>query len=438
MKTCGFAQIGVMPLDRAASAPMVVSLLRWREGVSCSRKKHSQFAIEERRGKQRTAAYYDPFRDDVFRYDLSLFAADDEGRTEQPSDRKRRRAREEEGRVVNSIEINQTLSLGAGVAAIVLLLPYCITQVREYTVKTLSGIGKADAVITTQNYQSLFMDMGMVTFKVLGPLLIVPLIIGLLSNLAQTRFLFTSKNIKFDLKRIAFSWSNFKQRVFFSKQNIMNLAKIAFKIVVITVFTVMTITSHYRELIATLKISPAQSALLLGQISLDLMIKVLVFLAVISVIDYIFQQRQYIDSLKMTKAEVKEEMKELEGDPAVKGRIREMMHKLAFRNMYKSIPEADVIITNPTHFACALKYEAAAMQAPQLVAKGADAVALRIRQIAEENGVSIIENRELARHLYYNVEINEYIPEQLYNVVSLILAKVYRMRDERASVRMAG
>lgn len=414
----------------------MATLVRWRDGESCSRRKHVLYGSKADAIK--LPVRHDPFRDDIFRYDLSLFAADDEGRTEQPSERKRRRAREEEGRVVNSIEINQTLSLGAALAAIVIFLPYAVALVREYTVKTLSELSKADAVLTPQNYMTIFMDFGMVTLKVLGPIVAVPLIVGLLSNLAQTRFLFTTKNIKFDFKRAALSWSNFKQRVFFSKQNLMNLAKIAFKIVVITVFAALSITSHYRELIATLSISPVQSALLLGQISLDLVVKVLVFLAVISVIDYIFQQRQYIESLKMTKAEVKEEMKELEGDPAVKGRIREMMQKLAFRNMYKAIPEADVVITNPTHFACALKYDQPAMQAPQLVAKGADAVALRIRQIAEENGVSIVENRELARHLYYNVDINEYIPEQLYSVVSIILAKVYRMRDERASVRMAG
>ncbi|MBI4977309.1 MAG: flagellar biosynthesis protein FlhB [Spirochaetes bacterium] len=373
--------------------------------------------------------------DEFLRYDLSLFAAEDEGRTEQPSERKKKRAREEEGRVVNSVEVNQTLVLAACIAIITLLLPYYVTIIKDYMLTTIGSLSKVDTNLSPHSFGTLFSGMGTIIFKMLLPIMVAAFVVAVLSNLAQTRFLFTTKNIKIDFGRIAPNWKNFKQRVFFSRQSMMNFVKILFKVAVLSVITTTTIVENYRALISTLSLPPAQSMLLLGHIVLAMLVKVMIFLLIIAVADYIFQYREYMQNLKMTKSEVKQEMKELDGDPHVKGRIREMMQRMAYRNMYKSIPEADVVVTNPTHFAVALKYEASAMQAPQVVAKGADHVAQRIKDIARANGIEVVENRELARHLFYHVEINEYIPEQLYNVVSFILAKVYRMREERVGMR---
>jgi flagellar biosynthetic protein FlhB len=182
----------------------------------------------------------------------------------------------------------------------------------------------------------------------------------------------------------------------------------------------------------------AHSALLLARISIEMMLKVLAFLIIVSIADYFFQRRQYIQQLKMTKQEMKEEMKETEGDPYVKSRIRERMQQLAFRNMYRSVPEADVVITNPTHFAVALAYEMGAMDAPRVTAKGVDATAQKIKEIAKDNGVELVENIELARALYYSVDIGDEIPEALYAAVSTIFSHIFRMRAQQSRMQNVG
>ena len=174
----------------------------------------------------------------------------------------------------------------------------------------------------------------------------------------------------------------------------------------------------------------AQSMHVFFFIVLEMVAKVLLFMIVISVIDYYFQKREYINSLKMTKHEQKEEFKEMEGDPLVKSQLQDMARRIVSRTMLKSVPEADVIITNPTHFAVALKYESGDY-APIVTAKGLDHIALKIREIAKDNDIEIVENKPLARELYYNVEIGQYIPEKLFHVVSRILGEVYRIRNEK-------
>ena len=165
-------------------------------------------------------------------------------------------------------------------------------------------------------------------------------------------------------------------------------------------------------------------------IVLEMIGKVMIFMIIVAVVDYYFQRKQYINSLKMTKHEMKEEFKEMEGDPLVKNQLQEMARKIVSRTMLKSVPEADVIITNPTHFAVALKYQSGDY-APIVTAKGVDNIALKIKEIAKEHEVEIVENKPLARELYYNVDIGQYIPEKLFHVVSRILGEVYRIRNEK-------
>jgi flagellar biosynthetic protein FlhB len=151
-----------------------------------------------------------------------------------------------------------------------------------------------------------------------------------------------------------------------------------------------------------------------------------------SAADYWFQRRQYMESLKMSKQEVKEERKMQEGDPLTRSRLRERMREIMRRNMMKAVPKADVVITNPTHYAVALEYNRALMAAPIVVAKGADVVAARIREIATENGVPIMENKPLAQALYREVEIGDTIPEKFYEALSIILAEVYKLSGKSA------
>ena len=358
-------------------------------------------------------------------YMLTLFASpEDEGRTELPTERKKRKAREEEGRVVNSVEINQTLVLA------VTLTTYLTDTVSKFFMTILNKISTADTAMNVLSLPDMFLEIVVLISKTAGIVLAAALVVGVGINLAQTKFLFTTKKLKPNFKRISPTWSNFKERVFVSSQNLMNLAKILFKMVVISFITFTTIYGKSSELFNMTNMELPQAMHLFFFIVLEMLAKVIVFMIIVSAFDYFFQRRQYINSLKMTKHEMKEEFKEMEGDPLVKSQLQDMARKIVSRTMLKAVPEADVVITNPTHFAVALKYENGDY-APVVTAKGADHIALRIKEIAKENDVQIIENKPLARELYFNVEIGQYIPEKLFHVVSRILGEVYRIRNEK-------
>lgn len=367
---------------------------------------------------------------------LTLFASpEDEGRTELPTERKKRRAREEEGRVVNSVEINQTLVLAVTIGLIFILAGYLTHTVGQFFMEIINKISDADSTMNLNAMPDIFLNIIFLVAKTAGIILFAALIVGVGINLAQTRFLFTVKKLKPNFKRIAPTWTNFKERVFVSPQNLMNLAKILFKMIVIAILTFTTINGKRNELFNMINMELAQAMNVFFFIVLEMLAKVIVFLIIVSVFDYFFQRRQHIKSLKMTKYEMKEEFKEMEGDPLVKSQLQEMARKIVNRTMLKAVPEADVIITNPTHFAVALKYNNGDY-APMVTAKGADHIALRIKEIAKENEIEIVENKPLARELFYNVDIGKYIPEKLFHVVSKILGEVYRIRDEKMSRAM--
>ena len=367
---------------------------------------------------------------------LTLFASpEDEGRTELPTERKKRRAREEEGRVVNSVEINQTLVLAITIGLISILAGYLTHTIGQFFMEIINKISDADNTMNINALPDIFFNIIFLITKTAGIILFAALIVGVGVNLAQTRFLFTTKKLKPNFKRIAPTWSNFKERVFISSQNVMNLAKILFKMLVIAFLTFTTINGKRSELFNMINMELSQAMNVFFFIVLEMLAKVIIFLTIVSVFDYFFQRRQHIKSLKMTKHEMKEEFKEMEGDPLVKSQLQEMARKIVNRTMLKAVPEADVIITNPTHFAVALKYNNGDY-APIVTAKGADNIALKIKEIAKENEIEIVENKPLARELFYNVDIGKYIPEKLFHVVSTILTNVYKIRDEKMSRAM--
>ena len=367
---------------------------------------------------------------------LTLFASpEDEGRTELPTERKKRRAREEEGRVVNSVEINQTLVLAITIGLISILAGYLTHTIGQFFMEIINKISDADNTMNINALPDIFLNIIFLITKTAGIILFAALIVGVGVILAQTRFLFTTKKLKPNFKRIAPTWSNFKERVFISSQNVMNLAKILFKMLVIAFLTFTTINGKRNELFNMINMELSQAMNVFFFIVLEMLAKVIIFLMIVSVFDYFFQRRQHIKSLKMTKHEMKEEFKEMEGDPLVKSQLQEMARKIVNRTMLKAVPEADVIITNPTHFAVALKYNNGDY-APIVTAKGADNIALKIKEIAKENEIEIVENKPLARELFYNVDIGKYIPEKLFHVVSTILTNVYKIRDEKMSRAM--
>jgi flagellar biosynthetic protein FlhB len=169
----------------------------------------------------------------------------------------------------------------------------------------------------------------------------------------------------------------------------------------------------------------------IARLAFSLLVYAGIILLVLSIFDYMFQRHLHRESLKMTRQEVKEERKTYEGDPMVKSRMKQRMQELLSRNMVQNVPEADVVVTNPTHYAVAMQYRRELMEAPTVIAKGADQIAFRIREVAEESEVPLIENKPLARALYAEVEIGDVIPEKFYEAVVAVLKQVYRMKGTR-------
>ena len=368
-----------------------------------------------------------PFPITPFDVHLQWFAAEDEGRTEEPSEHKLKKAREE-GKVAKSSEVTSALMLIVGIATIAILSGSIVKTLIEMLTFFLSNAA-------SPNFQSgavvMPVFMGFLA-RLLAPILIVLFLTAVLGNIIQVGWLFTVKPITPDFNRIVPRFGRWLSRAFGSSEALFNLAKSIVKILIISVISYLNIRGELPR-ITRLVLSPFYSGILLiSQIALRIILESAIALLVFAFFDYLFQRRQHMESLKMSKQEVKEERKLYEGDPLTKSRLRERMREIMRRTMLKSVPKADVVITNPTHYAIALEYARALMTAPTVTAKGADLIAARIKEIAAENGVPIIENKPLAQALYNEVEIGDVIPEKYYEVISTILAEVYRMSGKTA------
>ncbi len=359
--------------------------------------------------------------------DLQWFAAEDEGRTEDPTEYKLRKAREE-GRVAKSQELN---------GAIVLLLP------------VLTLIGFAPSMLNTFTEMLRFYFSRSTTMDITDPAIfrafvkyfvslslpvtITALVAGVLSNILQNGgFIFSLKPITPKFSKIVPNFGKFFSKALFSAEGLFNFAKSIGKVIIISAVSYVTIKGEIPKLVTMLNSGLWNSVAFIASMTSRLLVTAGILFLAISVPDYLFQRRQFMESLKMSKQEIKEEYKQMEGDPLVKSRLRQRMRELLSQNMAVNVPKADVIITNPTHFAVAMQWDRSTMRAPMLTAKGQDALALKIKEIARENNVPIVENKPLARALYAEVEIGDMIPDEYYQALAVILAKVYAL-DSRKS-----
>ncbi len=266
------------------------------------------------------------------------------------------------------------------------------------------------------------------TFLILSPILLSIMFAGVISNIIQTRGLKISTHPlipKFNklnpLKGIG--------RIF-SKNSLNELFKSIFKIVIISIISYQTIKGRWDEIPPLMGFDVAQIMMFMGNVSLEIMFKVLVVMIFLASIDYMFQRFTYMENLRMTKQEVKDERKDTDGNPQIKQRIRQVQMEMARRRMMTAVPEADVVVTNPTHIAVAIKYDVDKYAAPILVAKGAGAIAEKIRSLAEEYDIPMVEDKPLARVLHKTVEVGQLIPASLYKAVAEILAYVYRLKGK--------
>ena len=343
-------------------------------------------------------------------------------KTEDASGRKLSKAREE-GQVAKSMEIPSVFVLVAGVVAI-----YASAQWFYFN---LSGIfyfnWNFEAVpdLTTAEVVSL---LALHTEKILFvciPAMLAVVLMGLLSNFSQVGFVISWKSLEPKLSRLD-PINGFKQK--FSSRAVVEFVKSLLKIGIITLVTYYSIMGSIDDISVLFDYSVGQNLLFMLIESFWIIIRVCLIMIVVAIMDYAYQKWKFLDDQKMTKKEVKDEMKQTEGDPMVKSRIRQLQHEAARKRMMADVPEADVVVTNPTRLAVALKYDNQIMDAPYVVAKGAGAVAKNIRRIARENDVPLVEDKELARNLYSTVDIGQEVPSELYQAVAELLAYVYRLK----------
>ncbi|HQD62878.1 MAG TPA: flagellar biosynthesis protein FlhB [Defluviitoga sp.] len=353
----------------------------------------------------------------LVKIDLQLFA--DPEKTEQPTPRRLEKAREE-GNIPISNEFNMAMSLLAMSMLLMFLFNPLVAEIErlfyDYFALEVDFEGTELLAYEVKTHSSLYLKL--VIF--FGVSVIVSSILGMI----QTKFLFTTKSLKFDLSRIN-PINGFKR--LFSMRTVVELLKAILKLCVVGFLTYNIFKSNW-NLILSLADQEIGASF---QIIFDMITKILfqlgIALLILSLFDFWYQRHAYMQDLKMSKYEIKQEMKEIEGNPEVKQRQREIMRRMLMTRMMQKVPEADVVVTNPTHYAVALQYDAETMDAPIVVAKGVNEIAFKIRDIAFKNGVPIVQRPSLAKKLYEEVDLNEEIPEDLYTVVAEVLAYVYRI-----------
>ncbi len=356
-------------------------------------------------------------------FDLQLFAGE---KTEEATPKRKEDARKK-GQVAKSIEINSAL--------IILVAFYFLDLYGSVMIKEMKSVMRymftqsSTISLNIENINSLIMFLILTFLKIVLPMMLMIAVIGIAINYFQVGFMFNMSLLMPDINRVN-PISGFA-RVFLSKTALANLAKALLKILIIGYFMYLFISKQMYILPKMFSNDVNNSAAFFGQLVIDLGLRVGGVMLVIALFDYYYQWYTHKESIKMSKQEVKEEYKQTEGNPQIKSKIRAKQREMAMRRMMQEVPKADVVITNPTHFAVALKYENG-MPAPILVAKGQDNIALKIRQVAQDNNVVVLENKTLARALYATVEIGSYIPFELYQAVAEVLAYVYKLKRRLA------
>ena len=363
-------------------------------------------------------------------YDLQFFAKDGPGgeKTEPATSKKLSDARSE-GQVCRSRELDQAIML----VGLFLTLKMTVASMGSTFLEVFSVVynkipeTEAAKELTTTVVMSYIQHVALQSLKLAGPFFAAGFLIAFLSNLVQVKWKVSTKPLKPRLDK--FNPANGFKRMF-SKDSLFELLKSVVKIIMIAVIAYTSIRSHAEEIFLMYHITLNQAIAQIGSIVIDVGLKIAYVYCVVGAVDYVYQRHKFNEDMKMTKQEVKDEMKNSEGDPQIKGKQRQRMQEASRRRMMQNVPQADVVITNPTHYAVALKYDAGTGTAPVLLAKGADLIAQRIKEIAKENKVEIVENKPLARMIYTNVEIGHEIPPELYQAVAEILAAVYRAHNQ--------
>ncbi len=367
----------------------------------------------------------------LFPYNLQFFADGEGGeKTEQPTSKKLSDARNE-GKVAKSKEMVNGIALLGFFFALSVFLGFAGVRFEEIfawiygiipDIVSMNGRG-----LTIQTISGIFRILLVKMLIILLPFFIIGFITGFVTNLVQVGWKLTLKPLQPKLSKFN-PISGFKR--IFSKDSIMNLLMAIAKIFLVCYIAYVSIRDQAGNLFLLYDISLKAALSLIFKLICEIGIKISIVYIILGLIDYAYQKWKFTNDMKMTKQEVKDEYKNTEGDPKIKGRQRQKMMETSQRRMMQNVPQADVVITNPTHIAVAILYDNTKDEAPRVIAKGEDYLAKKIKDTAAENGVPIVENKPLARALYATVDIDQTIPPELYQAVAEILAVVYTNRDK--------
>ncbi len=354
-------------------------------------------------------------------------AEDPEGsgeKTEEPTSRKLEKAREE-GQVPKSLEIPSVFVILSSAASLYFF--------GFFTYKSLTGV-----MIDTLSFKSIPTLTKFEIINIFGanirqfliaclPVMIAAVVMGLIANFAQVGFSVSWKALEPKLSKLN-PITGFKEK--FSSRALVEFIKSILKITIIFTVVYLALMGEMNRILGLYDTSVAQILMVILKITFTIFLKVGIIMLIVAILDYVYQKWKFTDDQKMTKKELKDEARQTEGDPHVKARIRQLQVEAARKRMMADVPEADVVVTNPTRLAIALKYDRMVMDAPGVVAKGAGPVAANIKRIAKENNIPLVENKELARNLYKEVGIGESIPSKFFQTVAELLAYVYKLKGK--------
>lgn len=351
---------------------------------------------------------------------LIIFASEE--KTEEATPRKKMDARKK-GQVAKSKELALAFTLLACTLVLVALGEYGANELKE----TMAGFlnNYLNMELNYNNLNSLAILTVLRVGKIVLPVALPIMCFGIAANYLQTGFLFTKEPLKPDFKKLN-PINGFKRM--FSLRTVMELLKDLTIITVVGIVGYKFLKDNYLKILNLGTLKPWYMITGLLSLAVSIFFKITLIMLFISVADYVYQKYQYNKDLKMTKQEVKEEYKQDEGDPQIKSKIKQKQREMAMKRMMQSVPDATVVITNPTHFAVALRYKDGIDSAPRLVAKGADYVAIKIKEKAKDSDVPIVENKPLARLIYNEVELDSEIPVEMYQAVAEILAVVMKLK----------
>ena len=363
----------------------------------------------------------------ILHYNLQWFAKDGEGG--EKTAKKLKDARDE-GKVAKSRELNSAFDL----IVLFLCLKIFVSFVGEKFIDIFSYIyeNMPDFVkineggLSVQAVAGLIASVTLKSLIIMLPFMAFGFVVTLLVSIVQVGWKVSTKPMKPELSKLN-PLNGFKR--IFSKDSLFELVKSILKIVIIIYIAYTSIKDNANDLFALYDLGLNQAVALVGTLIINTGIKISIVYLVIGLADFIYQKHKFNEDMKMTKQEVKDEYKNTEGDPQIKGRQRRKMQEVSQKRMMQDVPKADVVITNPTHFAVALKYEAEVSSAPVVLAKGEDYLAQKIKEVARENKIEIVENKPLARMLYHNVDVGAEIPPELYQAVAEVLAAVYKAKN---------